>query len=100
MLRLEVMKAGGCRGGRQSVINLTCCKALVCHVKEWHVPLGLAQVSYLLPLLRGGVNAGGVVRTACKKTRQPHERTLSIPHTSGGICEQAKLTAELPAGSV
>lgn len=52
--------------GRMHAVNLTCCKALICHIKEGHMALGLAQVSYLLPLLRGGVNAGRVVGTPCR----------------------------------
>jgi hypothetical protein len=45
----------------------TCCKALVCHIKEGHVTFGLAQVRDLLPLLRGGVDPSGVVGTACSR---------------------------------
>jgi hypothetical protein len=51
--------------------GLTCSKALVGHVKEGHVALDLAQVCYLLPLLRGGVDPGGVVRTACGSSSTP-----------------------------
>lgn len=56
----------------QAAARLTCSKALVGHVKEWHVALGLAQVSYLLPLLRGGVNTRRIVCATCEKGQQAH----------------------------
>jgi len=44
---------------------LTASKALVRHIKEGQVPLALAEIRNRLPLLRGGVDAGGVVGAAC-----------------------------------
>ena len=35
------------------------------HIEEGHVVLLNAEVCYLLPLLTGGVDACGVVRTSC-----------------------------------
>lgn len=54
---------------------------LVGHIKEGQQVPGLADVCNLAPLLSGGVNACGVVCTACKTQQQSHHKIV-------GLCAQ------------